>query len=333
MKTERFISVIAPLFNDEEIIESYIRETISILKKIYTNYELVLVDDGSEDDTVENVTVLLKEIKGIRLIRLSREFGEEVAISAGLDTAIGDYVVVMIPGMDTPKCIPEMVNHAMSGVDVVFGVRKDRLDEPWYVRLAARMFYSYCRTQLKIDLPENSTQYRCLSRQAVNAITQIKDSYRYLRLFSSYVGYERQQYEYSPRDRGGKHRTRSIWQRINEAIALIIENSSHPLRFVSWLGLVTAGIILLYVMYIFVVYFFKDDVLEGWTTLSLQSAGQFFLITLILTTLCEYWGRILRRLQTRPLYFVREERNSSVLLIDVERCNVVDDSMDVSLDE
>jgi hypothetical protein len=166
----------------------------------------------------------------------------------------------------------------------------------------------------------------------VNAIIQIKDSYRYLRLFSSYVGYERQQFLYDPINRGDKYRPRGFLQSFNQAIALIIENSAHPLRFVSWLGLLAAAGNLVYVAYIFGVYFFRDDVMRGWTTLSLQNAGQFFLVALILTALCEYTGRMVNRLRDRPLYYLMEERNSSVLLVDNERRNVVEESETVDLE-
>ena len=292
MKTDRFVSVVAPLHNDADIVESYIRDTVPLLRDNYTNYELVLVDDGSRDETASIATGLLSE-----------------------------YAL-----------IPELVNRCIEGTDVVFGVRRTRSGESWLVRKAAAFFYWYCRKLLKLDLPQNSTQFRCLSRQAVNAITQIKDSYRYLRLFSSYVGYARQQFQYDPMNRGGKYRPRGFFQSINQAIALIIENSSHPLRLVSWIGLLAATGNLLYVIYIFAVYFLKDSVSEGWTTLSLQNAAQFFLIALILTALCEYTGRMLNRLRDRPLYYLMEERNSSVLLVDNQRRNIVEESRPVDLD-
>lgn len=332
MKIDRFVSVVAPLLNDADIVESYIRDTIPMLRDNYTNYELVLVDDGSRDATVAIASKLLTEYDGIRLLRLSREFGEEVAISAGLDTVIGDFTVVMLPRMDPPDLIPGLVSQCIEGNDVVFGVRRNRSGESWLVRRAAVFFYWYCRTVLKLDLPQNSTQFRCLSRQAVNAITQIKDSYRYLRLFSSYVGYERQQFHYDPMNRGGKYRPRSFFQSVNQAIALIIENSNHPLRLVSWVGLLAAAGNLLYVVYILAVYILKEEVIEGWTTLSLQNAGQFFLIALILTALCEYTGRMLNRLRDRPLYYLMEERNSSVLLVDKQRRNIVEESNPVDLE-
>jgi glycosyltransferase involved in cell wall biosynthesis len=275
---------------------------------------------------------LLGEYEGIRLIRLSREFGEEVAITAGLDTVIGDFVIVMLPRMDPPELIPELVRRCAEGTDVVFGVRRNRSGENWFSRKAAAFFYWYCRKLLKLDLPQNSTQFRCLSRQAVNAIIRIKDSYRYLRLFSSYVGYERQQFLYEPINRGNKNRPKSFFQSLNQGIALIVENSSHPLRFVSWLGLLAAAANLLYVFYVFGVYFLKENIAEGWATLSLQSAGQFFLVALILTALCEYTGRMLERLRDRPLYFIMEERNSSVLLMDEERRNIYEESRAVDLE-
>jgi glycosyltransferase involved in cell wall biosynthesis len=326
MKIDRFVSVVATLRNDADIVESYIRETIPMLRDNYTNYELVLVDDGSDDETVAIASNLLSEYEGIRLLRLSREFGQEVAISAGLDTVIGDFTIVMLPRMDPPELVPELVSRCMDGSDVIFGVRRTRSGESWFVRVAETFFYWYCHKLLKLDLQKNATQFRCLSRQAVNAITRIKDSDRYLRLLSTYVGYERQQFNYDPINRGGKYRPRGFFQSVNQAIALIIENSSHPLRFVSWLGLLAASGNLLYVFYIFAVYILKEDVVEGWATLSLQNAGQFFLIALILTALCEYTGRMLDRLRDRPLYYLMEERNSSVLLVDKRRRNIAEES-------
>ena len=331
MKIDRFVSVIAPLHDDADIIAAFIRETIPVLRKHYTNYELVLVDDGSLDKTVDIITSLLTEYEGIRLLRLSREFGEEIAISAGLDSVIGDFSVVMIPHMDPPEVIPELVQRCIEGADVVFGVRRTREKESWLVTKSEVVFYWYCHKYLKLDLPHNSTQFHCLSRQAVNAIIQIKDSHRYLRLFSSFVGYEHQEFLYDPINRNGKMWPRSFLKSLNDAVSLVIENSVHPLRMVSWLGLIAAAGNLLYVAYIFAVYFLKDFIAEGWITLSLQNAGQFFLISVILTALCEYTGRMLNRLRDRPLYYLRGERNSSVLLVDTERSNVVEDSKSVDL--
>ena len=331
MKIDKFVSVIAPLYNNADIVVHYIEETISILKNNYTNYELVLVDDGSLDNTVELAASMLDKFEGIRLLRLSREFGEEVAITAGLETVIGDFTVVMLPLMDPPSMIPEFVKYCIEGSDVVFGVRRTRSHENWLTRCATALFYWYCHKILKLDLTKNATQFRCMSRQVVNAIIQIKDSYRHLRLFSSYVGYARKPIVYDPIKPGKNARKRSFSESVNQALTIIMENSVHPLRFVSWLGVFAATSNLIYAGYIVAVYLLKEDIMQGWTTLSLQNAGQFFFITVILTALCEYTGRMLNRLQNRPLYYLMNEQNSSILLIDRDRHNIVEESESIDL--
>ena len=327
MDVDKFVSVVAAVRNEADILESFIGDTTAVLKANYANYELIIIDDDSEDGTEALVTELLNQYENIRYQRLSRQFGEEVAISAGLDTAIGDFVVVITPVMDPPAIIPDMVRLSIEGADVVFGVRTTRAHEGFFSRLSVKLFYLCCHRLLGLDLPENSTQFRCLSRQAVNAITQIRDRYRYLRIFSSYVGFQRQPYEYEPVYRQGKVRHRPLAESVSYALALIMENSTHPLRLVSWLGLFAAAGNLVYCLYIFAIYFFKDNILEGWTTLSLQSAGEFFFLILILTALCEYMGIMLNRIQARPLYFIREEKNSTVRPREHDRLNVVPDSV------
>jgi len=331
MKIDKFVSVIAPLYNAEDIIVQYIEDTVTILKNNYTNYELVLIDDGSTDSTVELATSTLDQFEGIRLLTLSREFGEEIAITAGLETVIGDFTIVMLPYMDPPEKIPEFVQYCIDGFDVVFGVRKTRKHEVFFRRKATGLFFWYCHKILNLNLTKNATQFRCMSRQVVNAIIQIKDSYRYLRLFSSYVGYANKPIVYDPTKRGKNMRKRGFMGSINEALTIIMENSAHPLRFVSWLGMFAATSNLIYAGYIVAVYFLKENVMEGWTTQSLQSAGQFFFITVILTALSEYTGRILSRLQNRPLYYLMNEKNSSILLVDRNRHNIVEESKSIDL--
>ncbi|HIK53389.1 MAG TPA: glycosyltransferase family 2 protein, partial [Oscillatoriales cyanobacterium M59_W2019_021] len=191
-----FVSVVVPLNDDSCIIEAFVSEVMQVLRQNYTNYELVLVNDGSLDDTVIKVTHLLQNYECVRLINLSRNFGIDVAISSGLDSVIGDFVVVMIPECDPPQMIPELIDRARGGNDILIGVRRDRSDEPIWMRFGAYLFYWVCRKVLKIPLIQNSTQFRVLSRQVVNAITQLQDKSRYLRLLSSYVGYSSQTFTY-----------------------------------------------------------------------------------------------------------------------------------------
>jgi polyisoprenyl-phosphate glycosyltransferase len=323
---ELLVSVIAPLTNDGDVVGPFIDETVAILEAHYSNYEVVLVDDGSTDNTVDVVEAKLKQHKCLRLIRLSRSFGQEIAISAGLDTVIGDFTVIMLPESDPPALIPEVVARCRKGSGVVYGVRRDRSHEPFWHRMGAALFYHYVNSTLKLRLPENSTQFRCLSRQAVNAITQIKDRMRYLRLQSAYVGYDTDSFPYEPKHRRGKPDTRGLGEAFGLATGIVVANSTHPLRFVTFLGFAVSILNLMYAGYVLLVFLLKEKTAEGWTTQSLQISAMFFFLFLIVTVLAEYVGRILNETKERPLYYVLEERNSSVLIADETRKNVVRDS-------
>jgi polyisoprenyl-phosphate glycosyltransferase len=237
-----FVSVLAPVSNDSRIIEDFVAEVMAVLQENFANYELVLVDDGSNDDTVMKVTELLKRYQCIRLIRLSRKFGEEIALSAALDSAIGDFVVLMRPNWDPPQLIPEIVQKAREGTGILFGIRNNREGDGMIIRAGAWLFYLYCEKVLKINLPKNSTQFRVLSRQAVNAIMQIKVRHRYLRTLIAHIGFNTGNFIYRPINRSGRTQTRNLLKVVNLGINIIVNASRHPLRAVSWFGVI-AGVL------------------------------------------------------------------------------------------
>jgi glycosyltransferase involved in cell wall biosynthesis len=326
-----FVSVIAPLDNDSQIIGSFVSEVMPILRENYSNYELVLVNDGSEDDTLAQVTLLLKQYECIRLINLSRKFGTDVAISSGLDSAIGDFVVVMMPASDPPHLIPQLINQAINGKDILIGVRENRYDEPLWLRVGANLFYWLCKKLFKIPLIPNSTEFRVLSRQVVNAIVQVQDKHRYLRLLSSYIGYSSQTFTYKFLRRYKRTRRKNLIELMDTALYIIVYNSVRPLRLASYLGFLASVLNVIYIGYIILIYLVKDHVAEGWVTLSFQNAVMFFFISLVLTILCEYVGVILNRGKKQPAYYVASEKNSSVLIADQERRNIVQESNSVKL--
>lgn len=324
--TECFVSVVAPIYNDADIIESFVKDVIKILEDNYSDYELILVDDDSNDNTVDQIKTILQTKNCIRLIRLSRFFGQEIAISAGLESAIGDFAVVMIADSDPPDLIPDIVNLSRSGAGIVYGIKKHRFREPLILRLGAYLFYWFINKILKLKLPKNSTHYRVLSRQAVNAMVRVKDRFRYLHTLSSHVGYSNRSFVYETISRRKKPRGKKLGEAINLAINIIIANTNHPLRIVSFVGLGISILNLIYIGYIIAVYFIKDKVVEGWITQSMQMAVMFFFIFLILTILCEYIGRLLVETENRPLYHVMEEINSSVMISNIERKNITNRS-------
>jgi dolichol-phosphate mannosyltransferase len=329
--TDCFVSVVVPLRDDASIIDGFIADVMTVLRRNFGNYELVLVDDGSEDDTVERVVALLDQYECIRILRLSRSFGEEVAITAGLDSVIGDFTVIMLPNSDPPELIPEFVERARRGTGVVFGVRRSRPGEGILTRIGAAVWYGYSRRFLDLNLPRNSSQFRTLSRQAVNAVVRIRDKYRYLRVLSADVGFAATGIEYDPVIRNPAKQQRGFWERTGVSIDIVVANSRHPLRVVTALGVIASVVNLLYVCYVVAIYLFRGHVAEGWTTLSLQNAAMFFFVFMILTVMSEYVGHILVESRDRPLYYVSGERNSSAAIADRNRRNIVTESVNEGL--
>jgi glycosyltransferase involved in cell wall biosynthesis len=321
-----FTSVIAPLHDDADIVASFVRDVLAVLERNYENYELVLVDDGSTDDTAECVTALLGSERCVRLVRLSRRFGRDVAISAGLDTVIGDFVVVLIPESDPPELIPEFIERCRKGAGIVYGIRAHRPAEPLYLSLGTRVFYWYFNRIIGVDLPRNCTDYRAYSRQSVNAITRIKDRLRYLRTFGAQVGFGAEPLVYEPRFRRPRTRGRRPGEALGLAINMTVANSTQPLRLVSLMGLAMSGLSGLYVAYALLARLFFASPGDGWMTPQVLASIMFMFVFLILAVLCEYVDRLLGEVVDRPLYFVLEERASAVLLVDEHRKNVVTES-------
>ena len=321
-----FVSVIAPLHNDADIVEAFLTDVAAVLAAHYVNYEIVLADDGSTDATAEKVLRLLERTPNLRLMRLSRQFGRDIAISAGLDTVIGDFVVVMVPESDPPELIPQVVETCRAGAGIAYGIRARRPAESPLLAFGTRVFYWYFNRVLRIDLPRNSTDFRGYSRQSVNAITRIKDRLRYLRTFGSYVGFGASPFVYEPRFRRARVRGRTTGEAIGLAINMTVANSTQPLRMASLLGLLLAFGCSAHVVYVLAVRIFSSDVVPGWTTQQLFGSAMFGCLFVILAVLCEYMGRLLGEVKDHPLYFVLEERSSSVLLLDEHRKNVVAES-------
>lgn len=323
MNQNSVVSIVVPLQQDAGILEEAIAEIDRVVGEAFRFYEIVLVDDGSDDGTAELVRGILKQRQRIRYMRLSRSFGRDVAMSAGIESAIGDFVVTLDPLTDPIGIIPEMIALCRQTGGIVHGMAENPARRSAVRNCFGAAFRSYCRKHIGVDIKRGVSDLRVMSRQAVNALLQIREQSRYLRVLTLTLGYSHEFFSYRIKPRNGEGRSVRLTDEIATGIDLLAANTRHPLRIVTFGGLLGAGINLLYAGYVVAIFLTKPDVAQGWTTLSLQLSGMFFFVCLILTVLSEYVGTILGEVKSRPLYFIAEEANSTVLLEDTVRSSLV----------
>jgi len=319
------LSVIVPLYNEEGNITALLDELTAALKHIH--HEIILVDDGSTDETQAVVADLLKSIQRVRYQRLSRSFGRDICLSAGIESAIGDFVCTLNPRTDPAEALPEMIMQCKQLGGIVHGLAENPRSRGIIRGLVGHAFRRYCKNHLGVDIKRGVSDLRVMSRQSVNALLQIREQSRYLRVLTLMLGYNHEFYHYRMANREENRRHQSLRGEIITAIDLLTANTRHPLRLITCIGMLGAFLNLLYAIYVVGVYFTTPDVASGWTTTSLQLSGMFFLICSILTVMSEYLGTILREVRGRPLYFIAEEATSSVLLEDTVRSSIVKESI------
>jgi polyisoprenyl-phosphate glycosyltransferase len=308
-----FASVLAVIGNDADIISGFISETTRTLSENFTYYELLIVDNGSNDGSSERIQEIQKKVPNLRFLRLSRAYEKEIALAASLDNSIGDYVVIIDINCDPPSLIPAMVQQATSGYDVVIAEQANRRYDSWLRNSFRRAFYRVASKILGFSLQPQASYYRLLSRRVVNSLTQIKNKSRYLKYFNALVGFRQILVPCQPFCRRERTDEPRLIQSIGSALDIILSNSARPLRWASWLGLAASSINLAYFGFIFVVSLVKKKIAEGWLTTNVMSTFMFFILFLILTILSEYVARILEETKDRPLYFIDFEVDSPVM--------------------
>lgn len=320
------VSIVCCLQNDADILADFLKDLDDLLGQRYEFFEIILVDDCSSDATRQTVLNLLAKVQKVRYLRLSREFGSDVALSAGIESALGDVVVTLSPKTDPIDQIPRFVEQAKSTGGVVHGVCNDLAERGPLREILGRLFRSYCQRFLGVKLTRGAANFRGMNRAAVNALLQVKLQNRYLRVLTATLGYEQTELTYESTGRSNRRLHSSLVTELATGLDLVAAHTRHPLRFVTWSGVFAAGLSIFYALYALIIFLIKPNVAAGWTTLSLLMSGMFFFIFLILAVLGEYVGTILNEVRGRPLYFVAEEKNSSVLLEDTVETSLVSDS-------
>ena len=305
---KRTISYIFPIYNESGNI-GVLYKTISDLlrgNKKY-EYELIFINDGSRDNSLELLKGLQAKDKRITVIDFSRNFGHQIAVTAGLDYARGDAVIIMDADMqDPPKVSFELVKKWEEGFEVVYAQRRTRKDT-WFKKFTADMFYRVLQKLADIDIPRNTGDFRLVDRKVVDAIKRFKEHNRFLRGMVSYVGFKQVAVQFDRDERHAGETGYPLKKMLKFAADGIFSFSTYPLKLIRNLGFFIAGLAFLGILYAIVMKIvFPDVTIAGWTfiVVSVLFIGGIQLVMLGL--LGSYIGRIYTEAQNRPLYMISE---------------------------
>jgi glycosyltransferase involved in cell wall biosynthesis len=314
-----FVSTIVVLRPESQKIDEYILDLYTSLSVRYTNYEIIIVDNEAPTDEFNGVVALLDKVPCIRVIKLSQQFRYDTAVFAGLDVSIGDYVCTLDPMIDPVKDMPLFIEKNRSH-DVVQGVSDVPITGVFGSQLGRRLFYWYNRKYIGINIPLNATYYASYSRRAINSLTSSGRNHRHIRHLARRIGYGYITQDYTPVHNPSSQR--SLRTGVVEALEIVTSYSTHPLRFVTWLGFIASIVNVLYAFYVLILNLFSSSLAPGWTSTSMQLSLMFFILFIIMIILAEYIGRILTESHHDPNYFVADELVSTTAIADVNRRNI-----------
>lgn len=302
------ISIVCPCYNEADVIETFVGRLIDVLGHDAPDYELVCVNDGSTDATLPKLLTLKKGPLPIRIIDLSRRFGKEAALAAGLDHASGEAVIVIDADLqDPPELIPKLVAAWQEGNKVVVARRSDRSADTFLKRLFAHTFYRLHNLISETEIPVDVGDYRLLDREVVDVLGQLPERQRFMKGLFSWVGFEPTVVDYVREKRASGNTKFSWWRLWNLGLEGITSFSTAPLRVWTYLGLVISVIAFMYGGYVVVLTLAFGVDVPGYASLltAILFLGGVQLISL--GVIGEYVGRIYMESKCRPIYVVRRE--------------------------
>ena len=312
MNKKRLISIVVPVFNESEVIAAFyarMKKVVDSLNSIL--YEIIFIDDGSKDDSYDRIKQLAHADHNVKIIKFSRNFGHQIAITAGIDIAKGDAVVVIDSDLqDPPEVIKEFINKWLEGYDVVYGVREKREGESKMKLFTASIFYRILKVLTKVDIPVDTGDFRLMSRRAVSRLRELREHDRFIRGLVSWIGFKQDAVYYHRHERYAGETKYPYRKMIKFAFDGVISFSQKPLKIALNVGFLAIVVGILMVIYVFLgKLFFPHITVPGWASILIAvvffGGVQLFTIGII----GEYIGRIFDETKNRPLYIVEDEIN------------------------
>jgi len=297
------------MYNEEDVVQDFFAEVIPILENLPVSWEIVCINDGSADRTMEILWDWNKRDNRIKMINFSRNFGKESAITAGLDYVTGDAVIPIDADLQQPpEIIPQMVNIWLAGVDVVNAAGNRRLSDTWLKRTTSHLFYRLINKISDVPIPENVGDYRLLSKRCYNVIKTLPERRRFMKGLFSWVGFPTVTIYYERQKRVAGETKFNYWKLWNFAIEGITSFSTMPLRVATYLGVLTAMLSFLYAFYLVIDTLLFGNNVKGYP--SIMTVILFFsgVQLIFLGVIGEYISRVHDEVKARPLYIVESVR-------------------------
>jgi polyisoprenyl-phosphate glycosyltransferase len=304
---EPVISVVVPCVNEQQVLRETNLRLLAALEQISSNFEIVYVDDGSTDSTPDLLREMQLRDSRIRVVRFSRNFGHQVAITAGLEHASGDTVVIMDADLqDPPEVIREFFDKWAEGYDVVYGVRAEREGETTFKLWTAKLFYRSISLLSDTAIPLDTGDFRLMDRGVVDALLMMPERDRFVRGMVSWLGHSQAAVPYRRAPRFAGNTKFSLFKMVRFATDGIVSFSVLPLRIATWVGFAASGVALVGLVLTLFARFFATGLVKGWTSTmtAIYFIGGAQLICMGI--IGEYVGRIYGESKRRPLYVVRE---------------------------
>ena len=308
------ISVVAPAYNEEANVELFYTKMREVLESLTTSWEIICVNDGSKDTTLEKLLALHKKDARLKVINLSRNFGKEVALTAGLDHASGDAIVpIDIDLQDPPELIEDMIRLWKEGYDVVYATRIKRDGESFVKKFTANMFYRLIAKISHIDIPRDTGDYRLIDKRVLRELKQLRETHRFMKGLFSWVGYKQVSLPYHRHARHAGESTFNYWKLWNFAIEGITSFSIAPLKIALYLGVVVSLFAFIYSLIIIGKTIIYGADVPGYPSMmvTILFLGGVQLITIGI--IGEYIGRIYNEVKQRPLYIVSDINGKQIL--------------------
>ncbi len=301
------ISVVAPVYNEAGGIIKFCEALVSVMEQAKLDYEIVLVDDGSRDNSFVEMLALRAQNSRIRIVRLARNFGHQLAITAGMRLARGRCVVVMDCDLqDSPTFILQFVEKWREGYEIVHGVRKERKGETWFKKTSAFLFYRLLRVSTNVDIPKDAGDFYLLDRKVVDVLNQMNERHRFMRGLLSWVGFKRIGVEYVRQPRHSGVTKYSLWKMLKFSLDAATSFSFLPLRVISFIGVLISFLSFVGIAGIIFVKLFTHYTITGWSSMMIAVLFIGGIQLIAIGIIGEYLARIGDDVKARPLYVITE---------------------------